>query len=426
MIGTTLLRGLVRAGKAQRRSANRLVKILLAAPKLAPKAKKRAPASRPAAPHSKLASAKLASVKVVPPRAKLASAKVVSPRAKLASVKTVKPAPGARLKAAPATAPLPGKWLASHYSGLAEHGGLLMRRMSYWLYLPDRRPAAAFASASDPGLPLIVMLHGCDQTATQFAQGTHMNQLAEQKGYAVLYPQQLLRNHPNRCWKWYDKATQAGGGDVKMIVGMIEKIAAQYRIDKTRIYICGISAGAAMANIVALNHPQLIAAVGLHSAPMFGAGHNVIGAYGVMQHGSSGRVGSAIAEVLHKFPEFPSMPAILIQGLDDKVVRPVNQTQLAQQSLLLNGIGAASAKPVVTKPAGRPSGRNPGNAYEIRDFNRGRKVMLRVAQIARLEHAWSGGDPALAHNSGAGPDASKMMLDFFARHQRVAPRANRA
>ncbi len=268
-------------------------------------------------------------------------------------------------------------------------------------------------------MPLIVMLHGCEQTATQFSQGTRMNQLAEQKKYAVLYPEQSLRSHPNRCWKWYDKATQDGGGDVKIIVGMIEKVAEKYPIDMTRIYICGISAGAAMADIVALNHPHLIAALGIHSGPMFGAGHSMMGAYGVMQHGASNRVASAIAEVLHKAPGFPGMPTILIQGQGDKIVRPINQAQLVQQCLLLNRMAAECAVPVVIKPAGRVGSRNPGRAYETGDFYLGKKLMLRVAQITRLEHAWSGGDGSLAFNSQSGPDASKMMLTFFARHRRI-------
>ena len=61
------------------------------------------------------------------------------------------------------------------------------------------------------------MLHGCQQTATQFAQGTRMNQWAEQMGYAVLYPQQSVSAHAQRCWKWYDRATQEGGGDVPIL-----------------------------------------------------------------------------------------------------------------------------------------------------------------------------------------------------------------
>jgi poly(hydroxyalkanoate) depolymerase family esterase len=299
--------------------------------------------------------------------------------------------------------PSPGKWLASH---LTAYG----HRMSYWLYLPNNIPEPA----ARKGRPLLVMLHGCNQTATQFAQGTRMNHWAEQMGYAVLYPQQLVSTHAHRCWKWYDRATQEGGGDVPMIVGIVNKVMAEYPIDRSRIYVAGISAGAGMANIVALNHPRLFAAVGMHSGPVFGAGHNTIGALGVMQHGAGMRADVAAREVLMRQPQFPGMPAILIQGEGDSVVRPINQTQLARQSLLLNGLSAA---PKIThKPQGRGGSRN---AHRLHDFYVGRKLLVRVAQIEQLEHAWSGGDPALAYNAKPGPNASKMMLDFFSRHQRT-------
>jgi poly(hydroxyalkanoate) depolymerase family esterase len=312
---------------------------------------------------------------------------------------------------APHIPPAPGKWLASHLSLPSGVGSASARRMSYWLYLPSHPPE----SAARDGMPLLVMLHGCHQTATQFAQGTRMNQLAERMGYAVLYPQQLVSTQAQRCWKWYDRGTQEGGGDVRMIVGIIDKVRAQYPIDGKRIYIGGISAGAGMANIVALNHPELIAAVGLHSGPVFGAGHSTIGALGVMQHGAGARADHAIRELLMRRPQFPAMPAILIQGQDDSVVRPINQIQLTQQSLALNGLPALARPKVTTRPGGR-GGRH--NAHQIHDFYVGRKLMLRVARIAQLEHAWSGGDPDVAFNAKAGPDASKMMMDFFARHQR--------
>ncbi|MFA9215994.1 MAG: PHB depolymerase family esterase [Sphingomonadaceae bacterium] len=314
-----------------------------------------------------------------------------------------------RARTAPRIAPAPGKWLAAHLSLAAGAGAASARRMSYWLYLPSQLPAAV----TQDGIPLLVMLHGCHQTATQFAQGTRMNQLAERMGYAVLYPQQLVSTQSQRCWKWYDRATQEGGGDARMIVAIIDKVRAQYPIDGRRIYIGGLSAGAGMANIIALNHPELIAAVGLHSGPVFGAGHNTIGALGVMQHGGGIRAEGAIRELLARKPQFPNMPAILIQGQNDSVVRPINQIQLTQQSLALNHLPPL-ARPKVTIKAG---GRN--NPHQIHDFYVGRKLMLRVARIAQLEHAWSGGDPELAYNAKAGPDASKMMMDFFARHQRL-------
>ena len=398
---TQWLRGLMRAGKAQQRSATKLAKSLFgtpAKPKAAAKPKPKAKAA--ATPKAK--PALRASAAPAPKTAKPRSA--AAPRASRPS------------RAPAAAAPLPGKWLAAYYVAPPEAGGMPGRRMSYWLYLPAREPSE---TVRRKGRPLIVMLHGCDQTATQFAQGTRMNRLAEQKGYAVLYPQQSLSSHSHRCWKWYDKATQAGGGDVRLIVGVIEQVLAREAIDRSRIYIGGISAGAGMADIVALNHPELIAAVGLHSGPVYGAGHSVIGALRVMQHGASQRADGAIDDVLAGRPGFPRLPAILIQGESDKVVRPVNQTQLMRQSLLLNRMPGDTMVTVERMPAGRPGGRNPANAYQIQDFQVGKTLLLRVAQIEQLEHAWSGGDPSLSFNAKAGPDASKMMLEFFAKHRRV-------
>ena len=359
------LRGMLRAGKQQQRTVSRALTALLTTPKPKPKPKAR-------------------------PKPKPAPAKKAAPRSALEPV-------------APAT----GKWLASHFSGQSERGTGAMRRMSYWLYLPDRTPARA-------GLPLVVMLHGCDQSATLFAQGTRMNYWAEKQGFAVLYPQQSVSAHPHRCWKWYDRATQQGGGDVCLITGIVNKVASSYPIDRSRIYICGISAGAGMANIVALNHPDMFAGLGMHSGPLFGAGHSTVGALGVMQHGASHRVDSAIEEVLFKRPGFPPLPTILFQGEDDHVVRPVNQSQLTRQAMLLNRLPHGAQVEVANK-----SGTRSSHPYRVHDVYSERRVMLRVAQIAELKHAWSGGDERLSYNSGAGPDASKMLLEFFAKHRRT-------
>ena len=374
------LRGLLRAGKQQQRTVARALTALLATPKPKPKSK---PKAAPAKKAARLARP------VAPPAAKSV------PAARVARVSLE------------AVAPASGKWLASHYSGQADHGAGAMRRMSYWLYLPDSVPPRA-------GLPLVVMLHGCDQSATLFAQGTRMNHWAEKQGYAVLYPQQSVSAHPHRCWKWYDRATQHGGGDVSLIVGIVNKVAAKYPIDRSRMYICGLSAGAGMANIVALNHPDMFAALGMHSGPLFGAGHSTVGALGVMKHGASLRVDSAIAEVLLRRPGFPPLPTILLQGEEDDVVRPVNQAQLTRQAMLLNRLPHGSPVELANK-----LGTKSCHPYRVHDVYSERRLMLRVAQIAELKHAWSGGDERLSYNAGAGPDASKMLLDFFSKHRRI-------
>lgn len=343
--------------------------------------------------------------------ARLVAATTPKPRK---TTRTKQPKPAAtkaaplriRKNARPTVQTAPGKWLALHTLGLGP-------RMAYWLYLPEA-PATAATSA---GWPLLVMLHGCHQSATEFAQGTRMNWLAEQKGFAVLYPQQPIRTQAQRCWRWYAQAVQQGGGETAVLADLVQSVCGQHPIDRRRIYACGISAGAGMAAILALNHPELIAAVALHSGPIFGAGHGAGGALRVMQHGDTAHAKAAIDGLLQRptAPGLPPMPALLIQGEDDHVVRPVNQQQLARQWLLLNGMEAAKPSRVTAKPAGRGGSRN---AHEIQDYVVGRKVMLRVARIAGLGHAWSGGDPALRFNAKAGPDASRMVLDFISKHRR--------
>ncbi|MFL6660179.1 MAG: alpha/beta hydrolase family esterase [Massilia sp.] len=360
------LRSVLRAGKQQQRSATRALNSLLAAPK--PKAKPRPrPKPKPKA--------------VTPPVTKARQA----------------------LAAPPAAA---GKWLASHFSAHADRGLGPVRRLSYWFYLPQRPPRRA-------GLPLLVMLHGCDQSATQFAQGTRMNHWADKLGYAVLYPQQSTSAHPHRCWKWYDRATQRGGGDVSVLAALVVKMMQTHPIDPARVYVCGMSAGAGMAHILALNHPELFAAVGLHSGPVFGAGHSAVGAMGVMQRGASHRVDPAIEEVLLKHPGFPTLPTILIHGAQDSTVRPVNQAQLMRQSMLLNRLPHAT-------PVHRSehAGKLRMHPHQLHDVHHDGKLMLRIAQISELAHAWSGGDASLAYHAGPGPDASRMLLAFFSQHHR--------
>jgi poly(hydroxyalkanoate) depolymerase family esterase len=335
--------------------------------------------------------------------------KPAAKRAKSKAARRTKPAPASKSTVVSHRAALPGKWLASYYTTFADAGGLPARRMSYWLYLPSKSSAIP--------IPMVVMLHGCQQTATEFSQGTRMNQLAEEKGFAVLYPQQSLRGHPNRCWRWYDKSTQDGGGDAELIIGVIGKVRQKCPIDSTRIYLAGMSAGASMANIIALNHPHMIAAVGLHSGTVFGAGHSRMGALSVMQLGSAKFTLSAIRNVINKFGSFPKMPGILIHGQQDKVVRPINLVQLTRQFRMLNDITDEDQQPDVLKPA-TTGIRNQTKAYRIRDFCGDKKLLLRVCEIQHLEHAWSGGDCSLKFNSCTGPDASKMMWNFFARHQR--------
>lgn len=286
------------------------------------------------------------------------------------------------------------------------------RRMMYWLYLPSGAAARA-------PLPLVVMLHGCKQTACDIATATRMNALAERKGFAVLYPHQSSAADTHRCWHWYKRSVQRGEGDVALIAQMIAQVQQRYKLDRTRTYAAGLSAGAALANILALRHPALIAAVGLHSAPVFGTSDSTLSAYRAMQSGSLHAHEVVAREFLAEQPAFPGMPVMVIHGERDAVVRRVNADQLEQQFLLINAAHLTGAEPVRRLYAGRLTGRSPRPAHHTDTWYAKRKPYVVHCKIAGLGHAWSGGDDSVDFTERAGPNASLMLWEFFEHHQRL-------
>ena len=311
-------------------------------------------------------------------------------------------------------APLPGSWKLSYFSATSPARAASGKRMAYWLYLPS-----SAATASVP-LPLVVMLHGCQQTAPDFATATRMNQLAERKGFAVLYPQQSAASDAHRCWHWYQRTIQKGQGDVQVLADMIMQVQQRHGLDASRTYVAGLSAGAALAAIVALRHPQLIAALGVHSAPVFGAADSAISGYRVMQRGAAAVYGEVAGEaaraVARARPPLGGMPAIVIHGDRDAVVRRINARQLGQQLQIINAAAITRAESKRQTFPARTGGRSPKRGYSTTTHYAGRKPQLVQCDISALGHAWSGGDDSERFSAREGPDASLMMWTFFARH----------
>ncbi|WP_243656647.1 extracellular catalytic domain type 1 short-chain-length polyhydroxyalkanoate depolymerase [Paucimonas lemoignei] len=312
-----------------------------------------------------------------------------------------------------ATASQPaGQWLKFNHPLTVLESGRSGGGMDYWLYLPQRADMAR--------LPLVVMLHGCAQTAPQFAQSTGMNRLADKEGFAVLYPQQIARNHAGRCWRWYNPEVREGEAETAAIASIINQVAERYALDRSRIYIAGISAGAAMANIVALTHPQLIAAVGMHSGVAFGAAQTPMEGYALMQQGAEQDMHQAVRAAASKMGQLPLMPAVLIHGREDSIVHPVNLAHLAEQFRELHHLAGYARENMTLKITEKQATRRSGRSYKNCEYYFGRKRLLQVCEISELGHAWSGGDASVNFSDGCGPNASRMMWEFFRRHHRAA------
>ena len=293
------------------------------------------------------------------------------------------------LVAAPAAAPRPDDPEPASFAWHVHKRAEGKRR--YRLYLPSGGPQR--------GRPLLLMLHGCLQDPDDFALGTRMNRLAELEGFVVAYPEQPRRVNPKRCWAWYEPANQRrGGGEPAILAGIAAEIVARHGLDEGRVYVAGLSAGGAMAAILGQTHPDLFAAVGVHSGLPRGAVRGIAGAMTAMRHGAPGAVA----------PFGPVAPVILFHGDADEIVNPINAVQVLRQ------FGAEALAAEVE--AGRaPAGR----AYARTRYRDARgHTSCESWQVEGLGHAWAGGCPEGSFTDARGPDASEEMLRFFEEHAR--------
>lgn len=310
----------------------------------------------------------------------------------------------------PPSRPLPGKWESHRLSLMPMSAGELVPHVAYHLYVPS--------GARGRPLPLVLMLHGCRQTPEDLAEGTRMNALAEREGFIVAYPQQPLRRQLQRCWQWFDLAATEGGREAQALAALIDELGARPDVSASEIYLAGLSAGAAMAAVVALRYPEKVAAVGLHSGVVIGAADSPRSGLKVMQRGS-GADPAWLLDAAGIVPGGPEMPAIVVHGLADDAVHPVNARLLARQFLTYNRLDDRIAMRPVTgdAPSVQPLRLPPGHYIEER-FGRWNRDLVTLVEVEGLDHAWSGGDERYRYHSAMGPDASELMWSFFRRYRR--------
>ncbi|QGP80130.1 PHB depolymerase family esterase [Sphingobium sp. CAP-1] len=251
-------------------------------------------------------------------------------------------------------------------------------------------------------LPLLVMLHGCTQNAGDFARGTDMNGVADERGFLVLYPEQSPSHHPSRCWNWHRPANhKRGAGEAALIAALTRHVIDRCRANPDRVYIAGLSAGGAAAAIIAGLFPDLYAAVGVHSGVPLGSIRTLGQALSAMR----GKAHPAKGAIVR-----PS-PMILFHGDGDPVVHPSNATGFVDQL-------RQSVRGVLHSRSNR------GRTVAGREFTRtryrqaGGPVLLEEWTVHESGHAWSGGRAIGTHTDPAGPDASRAMADFFLARRR--------
>ncbi|HKN27497.1 MAG TPA: PHB depolymerase family esterase [Roseiarcus sp.] len=296
-------------------------------------------------------------------------------------------------KAPPVPVPEGAAWLTRAFAGAAGS-------RDYKVYVPNRVDGRA--------LPLVVMLHGCTQNPDDFALGTGMNRLAEDLGFIVAYPRQPTTANPSACWNWFNLADQKRDeGEPSIIAGITRAIMAEFGIDPERVHVAGLSAGGAMAAIMAAAYPELYAATGIHSGLAHGSAADLASAFAAMRGGPAPIQPTPSAARAKRHPDAANgrVRTIVFHGALDKTVDPSNaETILAAARAGLSdsacetqqdGVagGRAYTRTVITDASGAPH--------------------AECWEIDGLGHAWSGGSPEGSYTDPRGPDASREMLRFF-------------
>ncbi len=267
---------------------------------------------------------------------------------------------------------LAGKSGALRRAPVPEGATVEMRRIAgrdVRLFVPSAR--------EDGPNGLVLMLHGCTQSPEDFALGTRMDHAAEAAGYLVAYPAQTGAHNMQSCWNWFRPEDQgAGGGEPAILAAIARDLAAEFAV-AGRIHAAGLSAGGAMAAVLAETHPDLFAAVGIHSGLPAGSARDIPSAFAAMRGERSGR---AVA-----------IPAIVFHGTADTTVAPANaRALLPEDGVETRHRDGARSWSRLTTPEGSE-----------------------LWTIDGAGHAWSGGDRAGSYADPDGPDASAEMLRFF-------------
>jgi poly(hydroxyalkanoate) depolymerase family esterase len=273
---------------------------------------------------------------------------------------------------------------------------------AYRLYVP-----AGHDAGSDVAAPLVVMLHGCTQSPDDFAAGTRMNALADQHGFLVAYPEQAANANGSRCWNWFRAGDQQRDhGEPSIIAGIAREVAAGHRVDTRRIFVAGLSAGAAMAIVLGVTYPELFAAVGAHSGLPYGAAHDMPSAFAAMRGGN----GTAYAPLAARAPAASRaarllVPVIVFHGDSDATVAPRNGAAIVEQSMAPGGLRAQAVH-----HAGSATSRR---CTQTVHTDAGGAAVIEHWVVHGAGHAWFGGSPDGSYTDPHGPDASAEMIRFF-------------
>lgn len=280
----------------------------------------------------------------------------------------------------------------------------------YYLY----RSAAPRRMA---GRPLFVMLHGCTQNATQFADGTQMNALADRFGFDVIYPEQTRANNVMSCWNWFEPENLARRGELSILAEMTMSVANELRAERRLIFVAGLSAGAAMASNLAACYSDVFTGAAIHSGLQYDAAEDSREAQQAMREASRrDSVQTARRAVACSPARSRPLRMLILHGDQDNTVSPKNAAGIVSQFTAINDLlddGQVNQSLGLQMVSGDSPSPSPLKASFSEARLPNQVVLIRQITIHGMAHAWSGGRQGVPFMEPRGPSASEAIVSFF-------------
>ena len=185
------------------------------------------------------------------------------------------------------------------------------------------------------GAALVVVLHGCGQTAAGYDLGAGWSTLAKRYGFALLMPEQQASNNPQGCFNWFNpEDTARDSGEACSIRQMIARMAGDYKVDPHRIFVTGLSAGGAMTSVMLATYPEVFAGGAIIAGLPFGVATNVREALSGMFQTPT-RPATELGDLVRNASEHKGpWPKLSVwHGSADRTVNPANANEIVKQWL---------------------------------------------------------------------------------------------
>ena len=224
-------------------------------------------------------------------------------------------------------------------------------RLRMYAYVPDPLPRSP---------ALVVVLHGCLQTAAEYDLGAGWSTLADRFRFTLLFPEQQRANNPRGCFNWFQRGdSERGQGEALSIRHMVEHMIQTHAIDRSRVFVTGLSAGGAMTSVMLATYPELFAGGAvIAGVPYRGA----IGVPAALRCMFQGQVRSAREWgdlVRAASPHRGPWPKLSVwHGSADLTVSPVNAAEIVKQWANVHGLAAIPSREEIVDGYSRQVWRN--------------------------------------------------------------------